>query len=115
MELLKLDEELVQAIIPQKIWEIKLLTDDAKRLLATLMYHWDKFEDVKTSGCLTIGNLDLYKGLGWAKNSRSNRRLLNAVALLEIYKLVKRIPGEKWKKGKDKKASEYYVNWDIIN
>ena len=113
MELLKLDEELAQAIIPQKIWEIKLLTADAKRLLATLMYHWDKFEDVKTSGCLTIGNADMYKGLGWGKGS--SRKLLNAVALLEIYKLIKRIPGKKWKKNEKREASEYYVNWDIIN
>lgn len=109
-----LTKKAIEAILPKHILTDKRFDNDSRRLLATLMYHFNTNEKAKETGYLIINNFDLIKALGWKYNGSSRNRLLSSITILELYNLIERETGKKWKKGEKPSASKYFINWENL-
>ncbi len=115
MELIKLKKEDIQESLPPKIFKAKWLTQTAKTLLATLIFNYNNSNKSKENGFLVGSFVQILNAMGWYNNGYYIAKLNNAITKLEEYNLLRVVRGNKWCKGEKRKASEYHINWDVIN
>lgn len=102
MEIIKITKERMEQILPSNIKETDVLSDNAKKVLATIINYYLLKEKVKTSKFLAINNEDLRKSANIGK-----AYLMTAINELTDCNLINRKVGLKWKEGEEKRASEY--------
>jgi len=102
MEIIKITKERVDQILPQNIKETDALSNNAKKVLATIINYHLVNEKVKATKFLAINNENLRESAGIGK-----AYLLTSIQELIECKLITRKAGHKWKEGEQKTASEY--------
>lgn len=104
MEIVKVSEERMYQLLPSNVKD-SCLSDDAKRVLATLINYFSIVPAARQSKRLTISNSTLRGAVGIGMDV-----LINAVQELKECGLVERKKGEGRVNGNIPKASEYSIN-----
>lgn len=85
------------------------VSEDAKQLINYLIILDNTKAKALESGVLAVGNKHLIKKFGWYKDK------LNDVILECIrFNFFQRNAGKKWHKGEKRTASEYTINYDVL-
>lgn len=106
MKAISITEERQNEILPQNIKETDVLSDNAKKTLATIMNYFVILDIAKTSGYLVCPNSVLREAVGIRNND-----LINAVQELVECDLIERQVGHKRVEGEKATASIYVVKW----
>ena len=109
MKAIRITEERQNQILPQNIKETDVLSDNAKKTLATIMNYYVVLEIVKTSKFLVCPNTVLREAVGIRKND-----LLSAVQELIECGLIIREIGKRRTEGEKGTASVYRVIWENL-
>lgn len=109
MKAIRITEERQNEILPQNIKETDVLSDNAKKTLATIMNYFVVLDIAKTSGYLVCPNTVLREAVGIRNNE-----LLNAVQELIECDLIERQVGHKRVEGEKAMASIYVVKWSNL-
>ena len=104
MEIIKINEERMNQVLPQTVKDSNLSTS-AKKILATIINYYSMKEKVKETGFLAISNEDLRQSAEVGKEYL----ILGIQELIEC-RLISRVAGSKRKTGERSKASVYYLN-----
>ena len=97
--------------LPQNIIETDVLNENAKKVLAQIIFLHFTLNSVKENGYLFISNDDLRKLV----HIQKNKMLLEINNLTNLkYPLIKREVGESRTKGNKSTSSRYYVLWDNL-
>ena len=105
----KMSEKELGMFLPKQMKETDVLSTEAKKVLAVLIEGFVVTKKAKECGFLVASNARIKTRAGI-----SGSGLMKAIRELELYNLIERHQGSKWKKGEERKASEYIVNWDNI-
>lgn len=105
----KMSEKELGMFLPLQMKETDVLSTEAKKVLAVLIEGFVVTKKAKECGFLVASNARIKTRAGI-----SGSGLMKAIRELELYNLIERHQGSKWKKGEERKASEYIVNWDNI-
>ena len=105
----KMSEKELCMFLPKQMKETDVLSTEAKKVLAVLIEGFVVTKKAKECGFLVASNARIKTRAGI-----SGSGLMKAIRELELYNLIERHQGSKWKKGEERKASEYIVNWDNI-
>ena len=109
MKAIRITEERQNQILPKNIKDTDVLSENAKKTLATIMNYYAVLEIVKTSGFLVCPNTVLREAVGIRKND-----LLSAVQELIECSLITREIGKRRTEGEKGTASVYRVIWENI-
>ena len=101
MEIIKITQERMDQILPPTVKDSDL-SNNAKRVLATIINYHLVNDKVRISGFLAINNENLRRSAGIGKEY-----LRAAVQELIECRLIERKVGQKWKAGEKSMASEY--------
>lgn len=111
MKAIRITEERMAEVLPSQIRNTDVLTDNAKKTLATLMNYFSILNIAKTSGFLVCPNNVLREAAGIRNND-----LVSAVQELIDCDLIERQVGQKRVEGKKAMASTYVVKWkNLVN
>lgn len=110
MVLIKITEERIEKILPKHIKETKLISNEAKKVLAALINYYLNLDIPKKCGYVAISNSTLRESV-----VINNNELLNYIEELVEYKLIIRERGQQREKGKKAIASKYYILWENLN
>lgn len=101
MEIIKITEERINQILPQTVKD-STLSNEAKKLLATIMNYYVIHSKVRAEQCLIINNNELREasGIGMDYMLSAKRELVEA-------QLITIVPGRKRTKGQKGLASQY--------
>ena len=112
MKAIKIDEERYNQLLPSNIKETskELLSDVAKWTLAVLLNYQLTSTKAREGKFVAINNTTLCKAVG-----KRETDVLKAVQELIELELIKRVVGTTREKGKEAKASEYYIQWENLN
>lgn len=102
MEIIKITKERMEQILPSNIKETDALSNNAKKVLATIINYHLVNEKVKATKFLAINNENLRQSACIGKDY-----LKTSIQELIECKLITRKVGHKWKEGEQKTASEY--------
>lgn len=109
MKAIRISEERVEQILPQNIKDTDVLSDNAKKTLATIMNYYLLLEEVKNNGYVYLNN----KTLGLSVGLR-NSNMLSAVLELIEHNLITREVGKRRTEGEPSTASVYRVMWQNL-
>lgn len=109
MKAIRITEERQNQILPKNIKDTDVLSENAKKTLATIMNYYAVLEIVKTSGFLVCPNTVLREAVGIRKND-----LLSAVQELIECCLITREIGKRRTEGEKGTASVYRVIWENL-
>ena len=109
MKAIKITEERQNEILPQNIKETDVLSDNAKKTLATIMNYYLLLEEVKANGYVFLNNDTLRQSVGIKKNY-----VLPAVQELIESGLIERQVGKRRTEGEKATASVYKVIWENL-
>lgn len=109
MKAIRITEERQNEILPQNIKETDVLSDNAKKTLATIMNYFVILDIAKSSNYLVCPNSVLREAVGIRNNE-----LLNAVQELIECDLIERQVGHKRVEGEKATASIYVVKWSNL-
>lgn len=105
----KMSEKELGMFLPKQMKETDVLSTESKKVLAVLIEGFVVTKKAREKGFLVVGNARIK-----ARAGISGSGLMKAIRELELYNLIERHQGSRWKKGEEKKASEYIINWDNI-
>ena len=105
----KMSEKELGMFLPKQMKETDVLSTESKKVLAVLIEGFVVTKKAREKGFLVVGNAKIK-----ARAGISGSGLMKAIRELELYNLIERHQGSRWKKGEEKKASEYIINWDNI-
>ena len=109
MKAIKITKERIGEILPVNIKESDVITENAKKTLATIMNYYYTLEVVRENKCLVISTDTLRAAVGIRKNG-----MLEALQELIEHNLIIREIGKKWESGEKHVASKYYVCWENL-
>ena len=95
--------------MPETVKNSKVLSDNAKKVLAGLLYSYAVSKPAKVTGVLCISNNMLRKAVGM-----KNETMLSAIRELEMYNLIERNAGMARTEGQKSIASEYVIHFDAL-
>ena len=95
--------------MPETVKNSKVLSDNAKKVLAGLLYSYAVSKPAKVTGVLCISNSMLRKAVGM-----KNENMLSALRELEMYNLIERNAGMARIEGQKSIASEYIIHFDAL-
>ena len=95
--------------MPETVKNSKVLSDNAKKVLAGLLYSYAVSKPAKVTGVLCISNNVLRKAVGM-----KNETMLSTLRELEMYKLIERNAGMARIEGQKSIASEYVIHFDAL-
>ena len=95
--------------MPETVKNSKVLSDNAKNVLAGLLYSYAVSKPAKVTGVLCISNSILRKAVGM-----KNENMLSALRELEMYNLIERNAGMARIEGQKSIASEYIIHFDAL-
>lgn len=95
--------------MPETVKNSKVLSDNAKKVLAGLLYSYAVSKPAKVTGVLCISNSILRKAVGM-----KNENMLSALRELEMYNLIERNAGMARIEGQKSIASEYIIHFDAL-
>lgn len=106
--IIKVSKEDVNTYLCENIVNSDALTNNDKKVLAALtIYHITFSKEVEETGYFYRSNETLRESVNMKKEN-----MIKSIDKLIKLNLIERIAGEKWEKGKDKKASRYKVLFD---
>lgn len=106
--IIKVSKEDVNTYLCENIINSDTLTNNDKKVLAALtIYHITFSKEVEETGYFYRSNKTLRESVNMKQEN-----MIKSIDKLIKLNLIERIAGEKWKKGKDKKASRYKVLFD---
>ena len=106
---MKQDVEKMYGRMPETVKNSKVLSDNAKKVLAGLLYSYAVSKPAKVTGVLCISNSMLRKAVGM-----KNENMLSALRELEMYNLIERNAGMARIDGQKSIASEYIIHFDAL-
>ena len=109
MKAIKITKERIGQILPVNIKESDVITENAKKTLATIMNYYYTLEVVRENKCLVISTDTLRAAVGIRK-----KNMLEALQELIEHNLIIREIGKKWESGEKHVASKYYVCWENL-
>lgn len=102
---IKITEEDIETYLPDNIKQTDVLTNEDKKVLATLVYYNVFFNDSTENGYFFLTNESLQQSVGIRKNN-----VLKSVQTLMTHNLIERISGNAF----TRTASKYKINWDNL-
>lgn len=109
MKSIRINEERQNQILPNNIKDSDVLSDNAKKVLATIMNYFLVLEDAKTNGYVYLNNPTLRQSVG----IRMNDLLTSLQELIETDLIVREV-GRRRIEGEKSFASVYKVNWENL-
>lgn len=109
MKAIRISEERQSEILPKNIKDTDVLSENAKKTLATIMNYYIVLNIVKTSGFLVCPNTVLRESVGINMGDLQ----LSVQELIES-NLIERTVGKRRTKGEKGTASEYRVKWENL-
>ena len=109
MKSIRINEERQNQILPNNIKDSDVLSDNAKKVLATIMNYFLVLEDAKTNGYVYLNNTTLRQSVG----IRMNDLLTSLQELIETDLIVREV-GRRRIEGEKSFASVYKVNWENL-
>lgn len=106
MKAIRLTDERMAEVLPSEIKNTDVLSNNAKKTLATIMNYFAILDIAKSSNYLVCPNSVLRKAVGIRNND-----LINAVQELIECDLIERQVGHKRVEGEEAMASTYVVKW----
>lgn len=107
MNIIKVNKEYFNDLVPKVIMESDVISKNSKLVLATIINYITKQPKAKELGYLVISNEDLRKSCGISFPS-----MMDSIAQLQDYELITRKAGTSRVNGETARASSYYINWD---
>ena len=108
MEIIKITKERMSQVLPQTVKDSDL-SNNAKKVLATIINYHLVNDKVRTTGFLAINNEDLRQSASIGKEY-----LRAAIQELIECRLIERKVGSKWQEGQPRTASEYRLIKDNL-
>ena len=109
MNVIKITDERINAILPKSIKDSDVLSNNDKKVLGAILHYFLILDKAKENKYIILTNKDLRKTV-----CIRNAYVLSSVQNLIEMKLIKRECGKTWKKGEEPQASKYYVNWSNL-
>ena len=109
MNVIKITDERINAILPKSIKDSDVLSNNDKKVLGAILHYFLILDKAKENKYIILTNEDLRKTVCIRKTD-----MLSSVQNLIEMKLIKRECGKTWKKGEKPQASKYYVNWSNL-
>lgn len=109
MEIIKITKERMEQILPSNIKETDVLSDNAKKVLATIMNYFLVLDKPKELGYVFLTNVMLRTSAGIKQNN-----MMNALQELIDSDLIYRKAGKKRTEGEQSVASRYIVRWNNL-
>lgn len=109
MNVLKITDERIDAILPKSIKDSDVLSNNDKKVLGAILHYFLILDKAKENKYIILTNEDLRKTVCIRKTD-----MLSSVQNLIEMKLIKRECGKTRKDGEKSKASIYYVNWNNL-
>ena len=109
MKAIKITDERMAEVLPSEIKNTDVLSDNAKKTLATIMNYFVILDIAKSSKYLVCPNSVLREAVGIRNND-----LINAVQELIECDLIERQVGHKRVEGEKAMASTYVVKWSNL-
>ena len=109
MKAIRLTDERMAEVLPSEIKNTDVLSDNAKKTLATIMNYFVILDIAKSSKYLVCPNSVLREAVGIRNND-----LINAVQELIECDLIERQVGHKRVEGEKAMASTYMVKWSNL-
>ena len=109
MKSIRITDEEVKAILPSNIRETDVISEDAKKVLASILNYYKCLDIVRESGYLVCPNTALRNSAGIKYNN-----MIKAIQELIDYDLIEREAGKRWSSGEKHTASKYTIRWDNI-
>ena len=109
MNVIKISDERINAILPKHINDCDVLTKNDKKVLAAILHYFLVLDKAKVNKYVILTNEDLRKTVGIRKAD-----VLSSVQKLIELNLIIRECGKTWTQGEKPKASKYYIIWDNL-
>lgn len=109
MKTIKINEKRLEEILPHTIKQTDALTNDAKKVLGTLLNYFAVMDFAKENRYIYISN----KVLRQSCQIKANKMMAALQELMDT-KLINRTAGSRRKKGQKATASEYSINWENL-
>lgn len=109
MDIIKISDERMEQILPSNIKETDVLSDNAKKVLATIMNYFLVLDKPKELGYVFLTNVMLRTSAGIKQNN-----MMNALQELIDSDLIYRKAGKKRTEGEQSVASRYIVRWNNL-
>lgn len=109
MKAIRISDERMAEVLPSEIKNTDVLSDNAKKTLATLMNYYLMLEEVKKNGYVYLSNQILRDSVGIRNND-----VLSAVQELIECDLIERQAGRRRTQGERAMASTYKVKWNNL-
>lgn len=109
MKAIRISDERMAEVLPSQIKNTDVLSDNAKKTLATIMNYYLLLEEVKKNGYVFLTNELLRQSVGIRKND-----VLSAVQELIECDLIEKQTGRRRTQGEVPMASTYRVKWSNL-
>ena len=109
MNVIKITDERIDAILPKSIKDSDVLNNNDKKVLGAILHYFLILDKAKENKYVILTNEDLRKTVCIRKSY-----VLSSVHNLIEMKLIKRECGKSRTKGEKPQASKYYVNWNNL-
>lgn len=109
MNVIKITDERIDAILPKSIKDSDVLNNNDKKVLGAILHYFLILDKAKENKYVILTNEDLRKTVCIRK-----AYVLSSVHNLIEMKLIKRECGKSRTKGEKPQASKYYVNWSNL-
>lgn len=109
MKAIVITDERIDYILPQNIKESDVISENAKKVLATIMNYYLVLDKVKQQGYVHLSNQLLRQSVKIKQND-----MMTAIQELIDYDLIEREVGKIWTEGQPHMASKYTVKWNNL-
>lgn len=109
MKAIRITQERMDALLPDNVKNSSVVSENAKRLLATILNYYYCKDKVKENDTLFIGNAAMRDSVGIKMDN-----LIDARQELRELGLITTKAGKKRSEGEKAVATEYRVNWDNL-
>ena len=109
MNVIKITDERIDAILPKSIKDSDVLNNNDKKVLGAILHYFLILDKAKENKYVILTNEDLRKTVCIRKSY-----VLSSVHNLIEMKLIKRECGKSRTNGEKPQASKYYVNWNNL-
>lgn len=109
MNVIKITDERIDAILPKSIKDSDVLNNNDKKVLGAILHYFLVLDKAKVNKYVILPNEDLRKTVGIRKSD-----MLSSVQKLIELNLIIRECGKTWTQGEKPKASKYYIIWDNL-
>ena len=108
--IINVSKEMIEHILPSNIKESDAISNESKKVLATIMNYFLVLSQQAKEGYIYLTNSKLRKSL-----NMSQTNMMNALQELQVLNLIKREAGKKREQGQKAQASRYTVLWNNLN